>query len=109
VRGIRAEFWENVTVTGTPGELNQTLERGGRVADFLEFAELVIHDALMRDESCGCHFREEHQTADGEALRNDTHYAYVAAWGFNGVGQEPVLHREPLLFEKVSLTQRSYR
>ena len=109
VARIREEFWQDVTVTGSPGEFNQVLEHAGRVADFMEFAELVIQDALRRDESCGCHFREEHQTADGEALRNDEHFAHVAAWEFRGVGVEPVLHREPLVFERVSLTQRSYK
>jgi succinate dehydrogenase / fumarate reductase flavoprotein subunit len=109
VARIREEFWQDVTVTGSSGEFNQVLEHAGRVADFMEFAELVIQDALRRDESCGCHFREEHQTADGEALRNDEHFAHVAAWEFRGVGVEPVLHREPLVFERVSLTQRSYK
>jgi succinate dehydrogenase / fumarate reductase flavoprotein subunit len=106
---IRDEFWKNVTVTGSPGEFNQTLERAGRVADFMEFAELMVYDALHRDESCGAHFREEHQTEEGEAQRDDARFAHVAAWEFNGVGQDPALHKEPLVFDNVSLTQRSYK
>ncbi len=106
---IREEFWENLTVTGSNGEFNQTLERAGRVADFMEFADLMVHDALMRDESCGAHFREEHQTDEGEALRDDQNYSYVAAWEFNGVGETSALHKEQLVFENVSLTQRSYK
>lgn len=106
---IRDEFWQNVTVTGSQGELNQTLERAGRVADFLEFAEVLVTDALHREESCGGHFREESQTPDGEAQRDDEKFCYVAAWEFKGVGQAPVLHKEPLTFESVSLSQRSYK
>ena len=106
---IRDEFWHNVTVVGSQGEFNQTLERAGRVADFLEFAELMVHDALMRQESCGGHFREEYQTEEGEALRDDENFAHVAAWEFNGLDAEPTLHKEQLLFEYVSLTQRSYK
>ena len=106
---IRDEFWHNVTVVGSQGEFNQTLERAGRVADFLEFAELMVHDALMRQESCGGHFREEYQTEEGEALRDDENFAHVAAWEFNGLDVEPTLHKEQLLFEYVSLTQRSYK
>ncbi len=109
VQQIRQEFWEDVTVTGTPGEFNQVLERAGRVADFMEFAETMTRDALERDESCGGHFREEHQTAEGEARRDDDNFAHVAAWEFTGVGKEPVLHKEPLVFENVSLSQRSYK
>ncbi len=106
---IRQEFWENVTVSGSEGELNQTLERAGRVADFLAFGELMVQDALHRRESCGGHFREECQTPDGEAARNDDQFCYVGAWGFNGVDAAPTLHKEPLTFESVPLTQRSYR
>lgn len=106
---IRDEFWNNVVIPGTGEELNQTLERAGRVADFLEFAELMCHDALDRDESCGAHFRVEHQTEEGEALRNDKDYAYVASWEFKGVGQKPELHKEALEFETVKLAQRSYK
>lgn len=106
---LRAEFWDDVNVTGSPGTFNQVLERAGRVADFLEFAELMVRDALHRTESCGGHFREESQTEDGEAKRNDDEFCYAAAWEFNGVGTDPVLHKEPLAFENVALTQRSYK
>ena len=109
VREIRDEFWQNLTVSGTAGEFNQVLERAGRVADFMEFAELMIHDADKRNESCGGHFREEHQTEEGEAVRNDEDFAYVAGWEFQGVGQKPTLHKEELVFENVHLTQRSYK
>ena len=109
IAAIREEFWQNVTVTGSAGELNQTLERAGRVADFMEFGETMVHDALARDESCGGHFREEHQTEEGEAVRDDENFAYVAAWEFKGVGVEPTLHKESLIFENVSLMQRSYK
>ena len=109
VREIREEFWQNVTVAGTVGEFNQVLERAGRVADFMEFAELMIHDAYERNESCGGHFREEHQTDEGEARRNDDDFTYVSAWEFQGVGTDPALHKEELVFENVHLTQRSYK
>ncbi len=109
IPALREEFWQNVKVLGQDKDFNQALEHAGRVADFLEFAELMVYDALMRDESCGCHFREEHQTPDGEALRNDDHFAYVSAWEFNGVGKDPILHKEPLEFEAVHLAQRSYK
>jgi succinate dehydrogenase / fumarate reductase flavoprotein subunit len=106
---LREEFWRNVNVPGSHAELNQALEKAGRLVDFLEFAELMCTDALHREESCGGHFREEHQTPDGEAQRDDGRFAYVAAWEFTGVGQAPVLRREPLSFEHVALTQRSYK
>jgi succinate dehydrogenase flavoprotein subunit len=106
---LRDEFWKNVNVTGENEELNQALERAGRVADYMELAELICYDALMRDESCGCHFREEHQTPEGECQRNDEQYAYVAAWEFTGVGKKPVLQKEPLVYEEVHLAQRSYK
>jgi len=109
VQELRADFWKNVTVTGTNEELNQQLERAGRVADFLELGELMIVDALDRSESCGGHFREESQTEDGEALRNDTDFCYVAAWEYKGDNQPEVLHKEILNFENVKLTQRSYK
>jgi len=109
VQSIRDEFWENVTITGTPGGVNKVLERAGRVADFMEFAELMMVDALTRDESCGGHFREEHQTEEGEARRDDENFAFVSAWEFTGVGQNPILHKEDLIFENVHLTQRSYK
>src|SRR6266550_1976764 len=106
---LREQFWRDVRVLGSDEDFNQSLERAGRVADFLEFAELMCMDALERDESAGAHFREEHQTADGEALRADEHHAAVFAWEFQGNGQPPKLHREPLRFETVHLTQRSYK
>ncbi len=105
---LRELFWHDVSVPGTDDNLNQSLEYAGRVADYLEFAELLAFDALHRSESCGGHFREESQTPDGEALRDDEHYSYAAAWEFRGVGQQPELHREPLVFEEVHPTQRSY-
>jgi succinate dehydrogenase / fumarate reductase, flavoprotein subunit len=106
---LREEFWRNVNVPGSDAELNQALEKAGRVADFLEFAELMCTDALHREESCGGHFREEYQTPDGEAQRDDSRFAYAAAWEFRGVGNAPVLCKEPLTFEYVPLTQRSYK
>lgn len=106
---LRAEFWENVTVPGAGADLNQELEKAGRVADFFELAELLCIDALHRNESCGGHFREEFQTADGEALRDDEHYAYTAAWEYTGEGSSPILNKEPLTFESVKLSQRSYK
>ena len=106
---LRDEFWHNVSVPGTPNNLNQSLEYAGRVADYLEFAELLALDALERRESCGGHFREESQTPEGEALRDDDHFTYVAAWEFTGVGQRPVMHQEPLVFDEVHPTQRSYK
>jgi succinate dehydrogenase / fumarate reductase flavoprotein subunit len=109
VQELRADFWKNVNVTGTNEELNQQLERAGRVADFLELGELMIVDALDRSESCGGHFREESQTEDGEALRNDDDFCYVAAWEYKGDNQPEVLHKEILNFESVKLTQRSYK
>jgi len=106
---LRDEFWHDVSVPGTPDNLNQSLEYAGRVADYLEFAELLTLDALQRSESCGGHFREESQTSDGEALRDDANFSYVAAWEFTGVGSAPVLHKEPLEFDEVHPTQRSYK
>jgi len=111
LRGIpelREEFWGDVSVLGTNGELNASLEKAGRVADFLEFAEVVCHDALMREESCGGHFREEYQTPDGEAQRDDERFCFVAAWEHRGAGV-PVMHREELVFENVKLQTRSYK
>jgi succinate dehydrogenase / fumarate reductase flavoprotein subunit len=109
IPGLRAEFWENVKVNGTGQELNQELEKAGRVADFLEFGELMARDALERNESCGGHFREEYQTREGEATRDDAHFSYVAAWEFNGVDKAPEMHKEPLEFENVELAVRSYK
>ncbi|MCP4754770.1 MAG: succinate dehydrogenase (quinone) flavoprotein subunit, partial [Proteobacteria bacterium] len=106
---IRDEFWQNVKVPGSDKEFNQEIEKAGRVADYLEFAELMVTDALQREESCGGHFREEYQTEEGEAQRKDEDFTYVAAWEFKGVGTEPGLHKEPLEFENVELTQRSYK
>ena len=106
---LREEFWHDVRIPGTGEELNQSLEHAGRVADFLELAELMCIDALHREESCGGHFRAEHQTPDGEALRHDDRYAYVAAWEYGGDGEPPVLHKESLVFENVALSQRSYK
>jgi succinate dehydrogenase / fumarate reductase flavoprotein subunit len=106
---LREEFWRNVNVPGSDAELNQALEKAGRVADFLELGELMCRDALHREESCGGHFREEHQTDDGEARRDDEQFAYVAAWEYTGDLQSPRLHREPLAFEYVHLAQRSYK
>ncbi len=106
---LRDEFWQNVSVPGEPTNLNQSLEYAGRVADYLEFAELLALDALERNESCGGHFREEYQTPEGEAQRDDEHFAHAAAWEFTGVGQTPVRHTEPLAFEHVKPSQRSYK
>ncbi|TQM83208.1 succinate dehydrogenase subunit A [Saccharothrix saharensis] len=106
---LREEFWQRVRVPGTGERLNQELEKAGRVADFLELAELMCVDALHRAESCGGHFRSESRTPDGEALRNDADYSYVAAWEYTGVGRPPVLHKEELVFEHVTPSTRSYR
>ncbi len=106
---LRDAFWQDVNVPGSDAEINQALEKAGRVADFFELAELMCRDALHREESCGGHFREEYQTADGEAQRDDDRFAYVAAWEHAGAGNEPRLHREPLAFEYVQLAQRSYK
>jgi len=106
---LREQFWKEAIVTGTGEDFNVALERAGRVADFLEFGELLCHDALERDESCGSHFREEHQMADGEAQRNDEKYCHVAAWEYSGDGQKPKRHIEPLEFENVQLGVRSYK
>jgi succinate dehydrogenase / fumarate reductase flavoprotein subunit len=109
IPAIRQEFWENVNVPGSASDLNQSLEKAGRVADFLELGELMCIDALHRAESCGGHFREESQTPEGEALRDDEKFAYVAAWQYVGDDQMPVLNKEPLTFEYVKLSQRSYK
>jgi len=109
IPALREEFWHDVNVPGSATELNQALEKAGRVADFLELGELICRDALHREESCGGHFREEYQTEDGEALRDDEHFAYVAAWEHAGRDVAPRLHKEPLAFEYVHLAQRSYK
>ncbi|HHL71251.1 MAG TPA: fumarate reductase/succinate dehydrogenase flavoprotein subunit [Bacteroidetes bacterium] len=106
---LRDEFWQNVKIPADANNLNKNLEFAGRVADFLELAELMARDALNREESCGGHFREEHQTAEGEAKRNDKDFSYVAAWEYTGDGKTPKLHKEPLEFKYVKLTQRSYK
>jgi succinate dehydrogenase / fumarate reductase flavoprotein subunit len=109
IRALRDDFWKDVTVPGEKNNLNPALDYAGRVADYMEFAELLALDALQRNESCGGHFREEFQTPDGEARRDDEHYSYVAAWEFTGVGAQPVLHKEPLEFQEVHPSQRSYK
>ncbi len=109
IRRLREEFWQDVNVSGEANNLNPGLDYAGRVADYMEFAEVLALDALERRESCGGHFREEFQTPDGEALRKDDEYSYVAAWEFTGVGNRPQLHKEPLVFEEVHPTQRSYK
>jgi len=106
---LREEYWSTVNVPGSDRELNQALEKAGRVADFFELAELMCLDALHRTESCGAHFREESQTPDGEAVRDDEHFAYVAAWEYAGPEAAPILNKEPLIFENVKLSQRSYK
>jgi succinate dehydrogenase / fumarate reductase flavoprotein subunit len=106
---IRAEFWQNVKVPGSAETLNQSLEMAGRVADFMELAEVLALDALVRAESCGGHFREESQTEEGEALRKDDQFSFVSAWEYTGEGQTPNLHKEALDFEYVKLSQRSYK
>jgi len=109
IPALREEFWKNVKVTGTGESLNQDLEAAGRVADFMEFGELLALDALERRESCGGHFRTEFQTPDGEAKRDDEHFAHVAAWEYQGSGKPPVRHQEPLVYDEVHMTQRSYK
>ena len=109
IRALKEEYWKDVNVAGSAADLNQSLEKAGRVADFFELAELMCIDALHRDESCGGHFREEYQTPDGEAQRNDEQFSYAAAWEYRGADQAPVLHKEPLTFEYVHPSQRSYK
>ena len=109
IRALRAEFWENVKVLGEGNGINTSLEMAGRVADFLEFGEMMCIDAWHRNESCGGHFREEFQTEEGEARRDDDGFAYVAAWMYRGDGKVPSLAKEPLSFENVKLSQRSYK
>jgi succinate dehydrogenase / fumarate reductase, flavoprotein subunit len=109
IPSLREEFWQNLNLQGGDMELNQSLEQAGRVADFLEFGELMCLDALEREESCGAHFRVEYQTKEGEAVRNDTDYCHVSAWQYTGVDSKPVCNVEPLIFENVKLTTRSYK
>jgi succinate dehydrogenase / fumarate reductase, flavoprotein subunit len=109
IRALRASFWKEVKVLGTNEELNTSLEKAGRVADFLEFGELMCIDALDREESCGGHFRVEHQTEEGEAKRHDEKFTYAAAWEYKGEGVKPELHKEELKFENIHLQTRSYK
>jgi len=109
IPALRDEFWQNVSVPGPANNLNKNLEYAGRVADYLEFAEVLALDALQRTESCGGHFREESQTPDGEALRDDDNFSYVAAWEWSGPDGKPVLHKENLTYEFVEMKQRSYK
>jgi succinate dehydrogenase / fumarate reductase flavoprotein subunit len=109
IPALREQFWSDLLIPGGPGQVNQELEKAARVADYFELAELMCRDALERNESAGGHLREEHQTPEGEALRNDEEYAYVAAWEYNGAGGAPTLHKEPLQFETVKPSQRSYK
>jgi succinate dehydrogenase / fumarate reductase, flavoprotein subunit len=109
IQKLKAEFWENVRIPGELNNLNQELEKAGRLADFFEIADLMSRDALDRKESCGGHFRQESATEDGEAKRNDDEFTYVSVWEYSGEGKEPVLHREPLVFESIKLSQRSYK
>jgi succinate dehydrogenase / fumarate reductase flavoprotein subunit len=109
IPALREEFWQDAKILGDNESVNTSLERAGRVADFLEFGELMCIDALARNESCGGHFREEFQTPDGEAQRNDDDYAHVAAWEYQGYGQAPKRHIEPLTYEEVKLATRSYK
>ncbi|MAI78214.1 MAG: succinate dehydrogenase flavoprotein subunit [Deltaproteobacteria bacterium] len=106
---IRDRFWNDLRITGSGQKLNQTLEHAGRLADFLEFSELMCRDALARDESCGCHFRDEHQTEEGEALRDDDNFSHVSVWEHQGTDKEPIMHKEPLSFEALPLAQRNYK
>jgi succinate dehydrogenase / fumarate reductase flavoprotein subunit len=109
IPALREEFWTNVLIPGSGDTFNQELEKAHRLADFLELAELMCQDALHREESCGGHFREEHQTEDGEAKRNDKKFSYVAAWEYKGPNKTETLHKEPLEFEYVHPAQRSYK
>ena len=109
VKELREEFWKELRVPGVQNGLNQELEKAGRVADFIELGELMCYDALDRQESCGGHFREEYQTPEGEAMRNDEDYTYVAAWEYKGENETPELHKEDLTYENIELKQRSYK
>jgi len=109
IKDLRAEYWENVLVGGSEYDFNQSLERAWRVADFLQFGELMVTDALERQESCGGHFNENYQTDENEALRDDKLFCHVSAWEYRGNSRKPKLHKEPLKFENVELTQRSYK
>jgi succinate dehydrogenase / fumarate reductase flavoprotein subunit len=106
---LRDEFWQDVRIPGGMDEMNPELEKASRVADFIETGELMARDALNREESCGGHFREEFQTEEGEATRNDKDYMFVAAWEYTGTGNEPVLHKEPLDYEQIKVQTRNYK
>ena len=109
IKELREAFWKDAIVPGTNNEMNQSLEKAHRVADFIELGELMVDDALNRRESCGGHFREEYQTPENEAMRDDANYTYVAAWKYTGANQPSNLHKEELKFENVKITQRSYK
>jgi succinate dehydrogenase / fumarate reductase, flavoprotein subunit len=109
IQALREEYWQNVLVDGAEAEINTSIEAAGRVADFIELGELMCIDALERNESCGGHFREEFQTPDGEAMRDDDHFSYVAAWEYAGPTNAPILNKEPLDFHYVHPSQRSYK
>jgi succinate dehydrogenase / fumarate reductase flavoprotein subunit len=109
IGGLREAFWHDLALTGTDADLNKQLEQANRLCDYLELGELMARDALMREESCGGHFREEHQTPEGEAKRDDADFTFVSAWEYTGPGKEPVMHKEPLVFENVELKTRSYK
>jgi len=106
---LREEFWADVRIPGGADEFNPELEKAGRVADFIEIGELMARDALQREESCGGHFRAEYQTEEGEAKRNDDDFMFVAAWESTGTGNEPILHREPLIYENIKVQSRNYK
>jgi succinate dehydrogenase / fumarate reductase flavoprotein subunit len=109
IRELKIEFWKDVRIPGKVGELNMELDKALRLADFLELGELMAMDALERKESCGGHFREEFKTPEGEALRDDENFTYVAAWEYQGEGIEPTLHKEPLIYENIEVKQRNYK
>jgi succinate dehydrogenase / fumarate reductase flavoprotein subunit len=109
IQKLREAFWHDLALTGTDTDLNKQLEQANRLSDYLELGELMARDALMREESCGGHFREEHQTEDGEARRDDANFTFVSAWEYTGKNQEPVMHKEELVFENVELKTRSYK
>jgi succinate dehydrogenase / fumarate reductase flavoprotein subunit len=109
IRDLRQSFWKDVLVPGAAADLNQSLEKAGRVADFLEFAEIMVEDALARRESCGCHLNEAYQTEENEARRDDENFTHVAVWDYAGEGEKPTFHKEPLVFENVKMSQRSYK
>jgi succinate dehydrogenase / fumarate reductase flavoprotein subunit len=106
---IRKEFWSDLALPGTAMEMNQTLEKALKVADFMEFSELLVKDALERKESCGAHFREESVTPEGEAKRDDANFSYAAVWEYKGEGKEPALNKEPLVFENIKMAERNYK